>query len=629
MIKPVFITIIFFFLNYNFLYAKVPIIYISPTKSSISKSIVGSDISLLDTDIVNQSGNVFVGDVFKEEIPGLYFSRSGGYGTNAIIQTRGLPKRYTNVYFNDVKLSDPSTPDNSYYFNNFTNSPIKSIEVLRGNQSSVYGSGAIGGAVNMYSKSGLDQDNKYINLETSSNNTRNISLNYGKKINKHDFFISTDFLLTKGISAMVDNSEKDNYKNKDFFLNYGYQIADNLKLLFFSKVSNSKLNFDEVQSGRLDNNKSNRNQKIISFKIKRDNGLFQDHLMASNSSITRKVNNYNNTVKDSYYGQISSVNYQGTYNFNLDSKIIFGFENEFLRANYNTWATTGNKVSDDTIYSQFLDFNTKLNQKTFATIGFRNDTHSTSGSYNTGRATLAYKLNNLEKIRASFGTGIRFGSLNDYYYDNNVNAKEDLKPEESYSIDIGYDINFFDTNFSTTFFYHEYNNNISNWAGNTDGGRSSYVIQNSGGKIKSKGIDIKFKKKIAQKINFSFNHSYVLAYDGEDCDDPATSNCALSTYPVRVPKNAFNFSITRTDKNLSNKIIFNYISKRRDYGNVNNQFEDVILKEYSTINLKNSLKLFGKNYYFNIDNVFDIKYEDAYQYSPIGRKFVFGIKSNI
>ena len=72
--------------------------------------------------------------LFDFLINGSNYSRQGGYGANTIIQLRDLPKRYTNVYLDGVKLSDPSTPDNSFYFNDLMTNSIKSIEVLKGNQ---------------------------------------------------------------------------------------------------------------------------------------------------------------------------------------------------------------------------------------------------------------------------------------------------------------------------------------------------------------------------------------------------------------------------------------------------------------------------------------------------------------
>ena len=63
-----------------------------------------------------------------------------------------MPKRYSTVYIDGVKLSDPSTPSNDYYFNNLVINSLQSVEVLKGAQTSLYGSGAIAGTVNIFSK---------------------------------------------------------------------------------------------------------------------------------------------------------------------------------------------------------------------------------------------------------------------------------------------------------------------------------------------------------------------------------------------------------------------------------------------------------------------------------------------
>ena len=93
-----------------------------------------------------------------------YF-RSGGYGTVSGVQLRGLPKRYSTVYIDGVKMSDPSSSDNSFYFSNIMTSSIDKVEVLRGSNSSIYGSGAIGGVVNIFTKKGnykeTSSKNKY------------------------------------------------------------------------------------------------------------------------------------------------------------------------------------------------------------------------------------------------------------------------------------------------------------------------------------------------------------------------------------------------------------------------------------------------------------------------------------
>ncbi len=85
------------FLNKISLSKDIPIIVISPGKTFQSKGIVGSDVSVLTEKSINNSSEFFLNDIISENLNGTHFSRSGGVGTNALFQVRGLPKRYTNV----------------------------------------------------------------------------------------------------------------------------------------------------------------------------------------------------------------------------------------------------------------------------------------------------------------------------------------------------------------------------------------------------------------------------------------------------------------------------------------------------------------------------------------------------
>ena len=81
------------------------------------------------------------------------FFKMGGHGATSAIQLRGLPKRYSTVYIDGVKMSDPSSVSGDFDFNHILlTSQISRVEILKGNQSSVYGSGAIGGTINITTK---------------------------------------------------------------------------------------------------------------------------------------------------------------------------------------------------------------------------------------------------------------------------------------------------------------------------------------------------------------------------------------------------------------------------------------------------------------------------------------------
>ena len=539
----------------------------------------------------------------------------------------GLPKRYVSIFYDGIKLADPSSPDNAYYLNSLSSSALDSIEVSKGSNNILYGPSSIAGSINFYSKNGESKNNKLISSSIKDLKSGHVQYSYGDKINKHDYFFDINHQIANNLSAMNDNEEKDKFKNNSYLFNYGYSIDENLKVRNILKVNKNYLNYDEVNNSRSDKNFSKNKEYFYTSKISYASGKKLNSLSFGIFDIERKVVNYNNSSIENYHGKRKSINLNGEYNFNLDNRFFYGFENEFDQANFSTWATNGSKKTQNSIHSIYLNYATRPLEKLNLSSGIRSDYHSIAGQHQTGKISLSYKLNNNHQLKFSAGTAIRFASLNDYFYDTNVQNKKELTPEKSYSVNFGHQKYVKNLKFENYIFYTEYDDNISNWAGNTDSGRSSYVIQNSGGKIKSKGIESKLKFKIGNENSINLKYIFTDAYDGEDCDDPSGS--CIDEMPVRVPRHNFNVSYNKKYKDYNFSIINNFQSERRDYGNVNNAFKDVILDKYSVFDLQSSINFGSYIFYANINNLLNKNYEEAYQYSTEGRAFKMGFKKQI
>ena len=163
LILVIFINLILF----NKLLAKdIPIIVIAPSKKPQSISTVGSLVTVYTENDIENSSESFLHNILNYGSPGISAYQSGGPGTQSGIQIRNLPKRYTTIYIDGVKMSDPSTVSNDYYFDDLLKGSISRIEILRGNQSSLYGSGAMGGNVNITIKKGKQGFQKEFNAIT-------------------------------------------------------------------------------------------------------------------------------------------------------------------------------------------------------------------------------------------------------------------------------------------------------------------------------------------------------------------------------------------------------------------------------------------------------------------------------
>ena len=206
------------------------------------------------------------------------YHQSGGYGTVSGIQLRGQPKRYTTVYIDGVKVSDPSTPSNDYYFNNLISGSIDRIEVLKGAQSSLYGSGALAGTVQLFSKKGRDGHNKNINISSGSFNTQKFDLSFDGKKDYYDYFIGfTNFSTDGESSAMRDNSEKDSYRSDSLTINYGYNFNNNLRLENYLYYNDSLLEYDSVSKSQNDIEATDDQQAIYTARLINTIGKFKKY----------------------------------------------------------------------------------------------------------------------------------------------------------------------------------------------------------------------------------------------------------------------------------------------------------------------------------------------------------------
>ena len=179
MLLRVFTSFFLFVFSTKIYSNEIPIITISaPSKKPQSLSTVGTSVTVLDEKFFNNSTEHFLGDALSTTTTSANFFQSGGHGTASAIQLRGMPKRYSTVYIDGVKMSDPSSVSGDFDFNNILTSQISRVEILKGNQSSVYGSGAIGGTIHITTKKGKPGFHKDVAYSAGSHDTHNLSASF-------------------------------------------------------------------------------------------------------------------------------------------------------------------------------------------------------------------------------------------------------------------------------------------------------------------------------------------------------------------------------------------------------------------------------------------------------------------
>ena len=625
---------ILFFSNYV-LSKEIPIIVISAGKTPQSYSSVGSQVTIIDSETIEKSSGSTLTELLDSETQGLNIFRLGGKGTNTGIQMRGLPKRYSTVYIDGVKMYDPSASDNAFYAEGIFKDSIDRIEILKGSQSSLYGNSAVGGTINIFTKKGKLGKHQKTNIRAGQSNTKDIFYSFEGADEKQNYFIGLNYYKTDGISAMNNDGENDPYENNSLTLNYGYKISENNTIENSLRFKDSYLEYDEPTDGRDDTlNSSDNLEAQISLKFLNTKDKFKNTFGYYKSASSRMVTQYD-TKQKTYEGFKNMINYLGEYNFNLDNKIVYGADLEFFKAKYPT-DPGNNKTHDEEIHSQYIDYKFRPFENIYATIGGRNDKHTLSGDEQSYRITGAYDLGGNSKIRSSYGTGFLFPAIyesGEYAWTNQDGDK--INAEKTTSFDIGYETFFENLNLGFNITYFDIviedpimGSNITNFQDNV-----------SGAKNKSQGIELSTNWTDNDRLNIGFNYTFTKSYSGMDCDQPEKdkwgyTSCLdsgdgwLESAMVRVPIHALSSKINyQFDKDLDGSLMLNYKGRTRDYGGTDYSFKDQILDDYFLVDLKSSYKLFeGYNLDFSVKNLFDKNYENALDYSGTPRTMNVGLK---
>ena len=615
----------------------IPVIVIAPSKKPQSISTVGSSVVVLDEKFFEKTNDYFLGDILSNNSTSINFFQSGGHGTASAIQLRGLPKRYTTVYIDGVKMSDPSSVSGDFDFNHILTNQISRVEILKGSQSSIYGSGAIGGTINITTKKANKNQKGDFFYNTGSHGTNNISISRAGEKQNTNYLVSFERFQTDGISQMTHNNEKDAYRNNSFLGKLDNQLNDFLEFEGTVRLRDTYLQYDKVldtSTATHSEEENGRHYLASGALIYKQNEKFTNKLLLTNSYTKRSYGaaaGSGNPIKDNYYGERYSYGYNGNYNFNLDNSLTFGIEREEDQMGYNK-DLTGTKRESYHTTSSFFDYQKRISNNLFATYGARLDDNSVAGDEESHRATLAYLFDNKKtKIKSSFGTGFRYPSLYEMYYiyAANANSLPFVKAEKSKSFDLGFEKTLENFKFDLTYFNSSYDNVLEGWkTGNSSG--LNYTTQNMPGTVKSQGIEFISNLIFNENLNFGLNYTYTNTYDGAEQDDPNKSSSYTSSQMVRVPRHLVNlntFYNFSNYKNLSMSINTKWSEDSRDYGNGNRTYNDERVESYLVNDLNFNYKLFNSyNLFLNISNIFDENYETAKDYSQMNRSFNLGFK---
>ncbi len=598
----------------------------SASATTLTQDQTASSVTVLTEKDFAERNATYVSDVLKT-VPSVAIASSGGRGTLTNVYLRGAETNQTVVIIDGVKMN-PVT-GSGYDFGGLSLSNIERIEVLRGEQSALWGSDAMGGVIYITTKSGLYKDKPFnvdFDLGTGSNGTYSGSTTISGYSNGFYYALSGSSYSTKGISAVSKDKfsytsesgetkttsgavERDKFHKDNVSLRLGYDKNDKGIELLVSQSSQTA-HYDNPYSmtteTTIDEKARNRENVVkLSGYIGSDQELFKNKV--SLSQIKTKIDRFG-ANPSAYDAKKLNANYQLDVNFDREGSVTQGlsFLGEYQRANYegSEYNNVLKKLVDKSIAAEYRLLTDT--DHAFSLSGRYID-NSFYGDALTVRASGAYRLSPNFRVHGSIGTATQTPTMDEYFgYAPWQQPNFDLKPEKSFGGDVGLLVESTDKKHSLdiTYFARNVKNFIAynnNWT----------QMINLDGTTKVKGIELAYNGQLSEKLSSYANYTYTRAKDAKHLE------------LIRRPKHAANVGLSyQITEQLGSSVSISYVGKRIDSGRYK-------MPSYTLANLGVNYQINKHiNVYANLNNVFNKKYENLVGYGQDGRNVYVGLKGS-
>jgi vitamin B12 transporter len=407
------------------------------------RSQTGQAITVIGRDRLEQLQSSSIADTLKI-VPGISVATRGPIGGQTSVFIRGANSSQTLVLVDGVRINDPSSPNGAFDFGALLTGNIGKVEVLRGPNSVIWGSQAIGGVIDVQSILPTETLAFRGMGEYGFSNTARINANVSGRSGKLEGSVGGAYFRTDGISALAGGTEKDGYKNFSGNGRLKINVTDAFSLDFRGYYNRGTIEYDSPFGAGANALPISRNRQFLSYigaNFDLADGKFRNRLSYTRTHITRigsdpVVGSFNNfDVK----GTINRLEYRGIFDIADAATLIFGLENErvFSRISFEGAVPT---LARNRVTSGFGQLVLRPFRGLTLTGGVRYDDYRDYGGQTTFGGNLAYTPNGGNTVlRATYAEGFRAPTLSEGQPPFGNPA---LKPETAQNFDMGIEHRF-------------------------------------------------------------------------------------------------------------------------------------------------------------------------------------------
>lgn len=469
---------------------QLPDLVVTADRTPEPISSTGSDISVISSETLATSSPTSVADALRT-VPGLMLTQTGGPAGATGVMLRGANTGQTLVLVDGIRVNDPTGPGADFNFATIAPGLVDRIEVLKGPQSALYGSDAMGGVINIITKKGTGPAQFNLRTEAGSYGTISTTASVAGSTGPWSYAFTGSAAHSDGFSsygyrvpeieAKFPHLERDPFNRVGGSARIGYDAGDGVRLDAGISSTFTRAGYDAA-FGKFPDTPSISDQLLRQVWTKATIDSLGGMLTQSISTFaTQTLRSFNDisygadqtpantyqTISD-YIGNSVGAEYQGTLRMGQAGSVTYGARTQHETAGlastdispFPSPRISGLQATQDT-NSVFALWKFPVGDRLTLSLGGRVDDVVDVSTFSTWRATAAYNISETgTKLRASAGTGAKAPSLYQLYAP--LYGNTGLRPEESTGYDAGIDQSLFDgrVTLSLTGFYNKFNNLI-------------------------------------------------------------------------------------------------------------------------------------------------------------------------
>jgi vitamin B12 transporter len=579
---------------------------------------VASDVSTITGGDLKNAQQRMV-EAALRELPALDVNRSGGPGGLTSVFMRGAASSQTLVLIDGVIVNDPISSDRGFDFANLTTDNVERIEVVRGPQSVLYGSDAMGGVINVITRRGEGDPHALFTLEGGSMATYRGSIGVSGSSSLVSYSFGASHYQTAGIPAVastVAKDEADGYRNDTFSGRIDVTPITWFDLDVVARGSLARADIDNGGAPGDPNRVLSTDQWLfrVAPRLRLFDNLWEQTLAFSLSTYDTHDDSPPDPANAAYSfsvfrSRLVMADWQNTLRLDDIHALVFGLTFRQESGNSST-------ASFDPAFGPFvtvLDTQTAWTRSAYgeyrihlwnrltASGGARVDEHKDFGTHGTYRGTLAYVLPESDtKLRTTLGTGFKAPSLFQLF---SSFGDRNLKPETSVGWDAGIDQGFAGRMVvaSMSYFRNEFRDLID-----FDSATSKYL---NVGRAGTSGVEAALKIVPIKDLEIRLSYTFTDAKDEETGQE--------------LIRRARHKAAARADYALTEALHVNasllYVGARKDLDFSTFPATTVTLPDYALINLAASYKVSETvSLFLRGDNVLNRRYQEVLDFGTPG-----------